>query len=235
MGPLHTEVLKGRAGGSRKKRELKLELPIPWEMQQRRKDSSLALSSISRTQLILPGLRRGSGAVGKEPKSVSAVPSWKPQGGCGASKATPPLLGWTLHTAGWQPKPKNILFVKKSAGVSYIPLQQEIGCDSLSLTELGVSLLNRGCHHGICSMTASSQIPWENQAFPQAAGSNRAHAARKSTEPMRENFSPWKVYLSRDFTSPDGEQGGKFEAALQVYYDLGPKDASRGPRVKPWH
>lgn len=165
-GTTHSEVPKVRAGGSRKKRELKLEQPIPCEMQQRQKRLQPGFVIHQRSAAHPPWTEeRDLEQWGRRQSHISAVPSWKVQRGHGASTATSPLLGRTLHTAEWQPKPKNILLVKQPTGASHIPVQQEICCDSWSLIELGVSLLNRGCHHRICSMTASSQIPWGNQAF----------------------------------------------------------------------
>lgn len=51
-------------------------------------------------------------------------------------------------------------------------------------------------------------------------------------------FLPFTTSPSQGFSLPDGDQHGKLRAALQVYYDqrLGskaPKDAPRGPRLKP--
>lgn len=54
-------------------------------------------------QLVLPGSqRRIQSSGGGSQSHVNAAPAWEAWAGRGASKATPPLLGWTLHPAASQ-------------------------------------------------------------------------------------------------------------------------------------
>lgn len=61
--------------------------------------------------------------------------------------------------------------------------------------------LQQECYYGICSMTAPSQ-PSGEKSFGKSTYSHRqqaqtrVHTQRKSTEAMRENFSPLKLHLS---------------------------------------